>query len=382
MTTWFISHHPGAIAWASLQGLKVDRHIAHLELDPLKAGDIVIGTLPVNLIAEVCARGVRYLSLSLDLPAHLRGQELSQTQMTECNARLEEYTVSDMVQYDQAIEDQSLQIIEQLPLIQVLVKARSLGMQQPQNIGSAWHGGLGKVLHDTEPEAYAILYGEAQEGSTELQAKPYVLRPPSLSANLTAGSPFEFSVILIGTGVAYTSALTNAIHRLGTAGVGPGRGQFNVESIECQPIKLSANTAKSQERDLILRLMSPTLLKKDNAHIQHAPPLELLLKRLFSRVDQFLGQLPDSRPLPPVLRHSLLQSASAASVSNEQLTWQSTPRYSARQKAWMPFGGILGVLEYQQVAPHLLVWLQLAEWLHIGNKTTFGHGRIGLLMSP
>jgi hypothetical protein len=47
----------------------------------------------------------------------------------------------------------------------------------------------------------------------------------------------------------------------------------------------------------------------------------------------------------------------------------------------MPFGGILGVLQYQQVAPHLLIWLQLAEWLHVGNKTTFGHGRIGLLLA-
>lgn len=382
MTTWFISRHPGAVAWANLQGLQVDRHIAHLELEQIKAGDTVIGSLPVNLIAEVCAQGVRYLNLSLDLPAHLRGQELSLAQMTECKARLEAYDVSNLVHYDQAIEEQSLQIIAQLPLMQVRVKARSLGMQQPQNVGSAWHGGLGKVLHDTEPKAYAALYGDAQENGAELQAKPYVLRPPSLSANLAAGAAFEFSVILIGGGVAHASALTNAIHRLASAGVGPGRGQFSVDDIACQPIKLAANAAALQGRDLILRLMSPALLKQDNAHIKHAPPLVLLLKRLFSRVDQFLAQMPESNIMPAALRQALLQHASAASIGNEQLTWHSTPRYSARQKAWMPFGGMLGVLQYQQVAPHLLVWLQLAEWLHVGNKTTFGHGRICVLMAP
>jgi CRISPR-associated protein Csx16 len=382
MTTWFISRHPGAIAWASLQGLQVDRHIAQLELEQLKAGDTVIGSLPVNLVAEVCARGARYLNLSLDLPAHLRGQELSQTQMSECNARLETYTVSSLVQDDKAIEEQSLQIIAQLPLMQILVKARSLGMQQPQNIGSAWHGGLGKVLHDTEPQAYALLYGDEQSSEANgPQAKPYVLRPPALTASLDEGAEFEFSLILIGHGVAHASALTNAIHHLARAGVGPGRGQFSVEDIECQTINLGANAVPMQARDIVLRLMSPTLLKEDNAHIKHAPSLPLLLKRILSRVDIFLSQIPESTPISNGLRQRLLDQASVAHTSNAQVTWHSTPRYSARQKAWMPFGGVVGLLQYQNVAFSILVWLQLAEWLHVGNKTSFGHGRIGVFIA-
>jgi CRISPR-associated protein Csx16 len=93
MTTFFVSRHPGAAAWARQQGLVVDRAAAHLDPAEVQAGDVVIGTLPVNLAAEVCARGGRYLHLSLDLPAAWRGRELGADDMRACGARIEEYRV-------------------------------------------------------------------------------------------------------------------------------------------------------------------------------------------------------------------------------------------------------------------------------------------------
>ena len=93
MTTFFVSRHPGAADWAREQGLAVDRAVAHLDPAQVQAGDVVVGTLPVNLAAEVCARGGRYLHLSLDLPAEWRGRELGAADMRACGARLEEYRV-------------------------------------------------------------------------------------------------------------------------------------------------------------------------------------------------------------------------------------------------------------------------------------------------
>ena len=93
MTTFFVSRHPGAADWALEQGLAVDRAVAHLDPAEVEAGDVVIGTLPVNLAAQVCARGARYLHLTLDLPADWRGQELSAADMQACGVRLEEYRV-------------------------------------------------------------------------------------------------------------------------------------------------------------------------------------------------------------------------------------------------------------------------------------------------
>lgn len=93
MTTFFVSRHPGAAAWAQTQGLAVDRLVAHLDPAEVGAGDMVIGTLPVNLAAAVCSKGARYVHLTLDLPPDWRGRELSAADMAACGARLEAYRV-------------------------------------------------------------------------------------------------------------------------------------------------------------------------------------------------------------------------------------------------------------------------------------------------
>lgn len=97
MTTFFVTRHSGALIWAHQQGLVVDRVVAHLDPGEVAPGDCVIGSLPVNLAAEVCARGGRYLHLTLDLPARLRGQELDAEAMDRYGARIEEYCVEKII---------------------------------------------------------------------------------------------------------------------------------------------------------------------------------------------------------------------------------------------------------------------------------------------
>ncbi len=93
MTTWFISRHPGAIEWARQQGLRVDEYLTHLDPARIRAGDTVIGSLPVNLAAQVCEAGARYRHISLELPANLRGVELSAEQLAELGARVRPFDV-------------------------------------------------------------------------------------------------------------------------------------------------------------------------------------------------------------------------------------------------------------------------------------------------
>ncbi len=96
MTTYFVSRHPGAFEWADAEGIAVDRVIDHLDPAIIEPGDMLIGSLPVNLAAAVCERGAQYLHLSLDLPVTLRGRELSAQQMRDCRARIERYLVRRM----------------------------------------------------------------------------------------------------------------------------------------------------------------------------------------------------------------------------------------------------------------------------------------------
>ena len=72
MTVWFVTRHSGATEWAGQQGLMIDRQVSHLNLDDIEKGDLVLGTLPVNLVAQVNEKGARYLHLVLPLPENLR----------------------------------------------------------------------------------------------------------------------------------------------------------------------------------------------------------------------------------------------------------------------------------------------------------------------
>lgn len=94
MTTYFITRHSGALAWAKQQHLSFDVHLEHLlDLNLLQAGDIIIGTLPINLVYALNKKQVRYIHLSLNIPPQLRGIELTIDQLNTCQATLEEFFV-------------------------------------------------------------------------------------------------------------------------------------------------------------------------------------------------------------------------------------------------------------------------------------------------
>lgn len=90
MTTYFVSRHPGALDWAARQALAATP-IAHLNLNIIKAGDVVIGTLPIQHVAAVNKRGARYFHLEMDIPADQRGANLSADDMERFGAKLVEY---------------------------------------------------------------------------------------------------------------------------------------------------------------------------------------------------------------------------------------------------------------------------------------------------
>ena len=93
MTTWLVTRHPGAREWLAARGIAADRAAAHLDVADLVPGDSVIGVLPYHLAAAVCAGGGRFFSLDVEVPAELRGVELSAAQLEALGARLVEYRV-------------------------------------------------------------------------------------------------------------------------------------------------------------------------------------------------------------------------------------------------------------------------------------------------
>jgi CRISPR-associated protein Csx16 len=93
---WLVSRHPGAVEWAKQQGLHWDRALVHLGDEPLAAGDLVYGTLPVQLAARVCEAGAEYWHLQVPLGEGMRGRELSAEELSDAGARFVRYDVKTM----------------------------------------------------------------------------------------------------------------------------------------------------------------------------------------------------------------------------------------------------------------------------------------------
>lgn len=89
MARYFVSRHPGAIAWAKQNGLSSAVFVTHLDERNLNSGDTLIGSLPAGMAARLCKRGIRYWHLNIELPAHLRGCELSAEEMGQLGVRLQ-----------------------------------------------------------------------------------------------------------------------------------------------------------------------------------------------------------------------------------------------------------------------------------------------------
>lgn len=93
--TWIISRHPGALQLLAELGI-YGLCCAHLDIDHVVAGDVVIGTLPVHLIAKLCERDIEYWHISLNLRAIDRGQELTVDQMKALGVRIERFKVQNV----------------------------------------------------------------------------------------------------------------------------------------------------------------------------------------------------------------------------------------------------------------------------------------------
>ncbi len=82
-----ISRHVGLIDWLATKGVN-GRVISHLGDGDVADGDIVIGTLPVHLVADITSRGALYIHVRIDIPEHLRGQELDRAALDQLDVSL------------------------------------------------------------------------------------------------------------------------------------------------------------------------------------------------------------------------------------------------------------------------------------------------------
>lgn len=90
---YFVSRHVGAILWATKNIQAPVAYITHLDPEIIQKGDIVYGSLPIHIAAEICAKGARFISLVMHIPEELRGKELTADDMNKLSCTVQEYYV-------------------------------------------------------------------------------------------------------------------------------------------------------------------------------------------------------------------------------------------------------------------------------------------------
>lgn len=88
--TIFVTRHAGALEWARRRDIAAEI-VPHLDPAALSAGDVVIGTLPIHIVAQLCAKGVRYRHLAMEIPQDERGKDIGAEDMERFGARLEDF---------------------------------------------------------------------------------------------------------------------------------------------------------------------------------------------------------------------------------------------------------------------------------------------------
>jgi hypothetical protein len=278
----------------------------------------------------------------------------------------------------------------------------SLGMQWSGFPGALLHSGLGMMLARVAPDVFAPLYGPTQTDGP----RPWCLQPPLDSRVAYAPQDaLSLELVFFNPEAQWVQACAQALDALGRAGIGKQRGRFALREVEPVvwktgeepwPHAASATVVAARDhevasagsltladmlasaspaqptRHVSLQLLTPLRLKAAQGYVTGAPSAELLLSRLLARVSMLCGI--SARALP--LAQQAMDEARAMRLAEENLVWDDLTRYSARQRAEMPLGGLTGWLGYtgRGTADAAFAWLSVGEWLQLGARTTFGLG--------
>lgn len=275
-----------------------------------------------------------------------------------------------------------------LYLARLRIQLRSHGFNLPGPRGSAFHGGLGMCLKALDEIAFERCFAPHRESSWP---RPYVLLPPLESrGQFMPGDSLNLELTLFNDAIGDWPVFVAALQRLGQIGVGRDRGRFDVSAVwhvtprddellwlpDLGPLAVQPGLAvgafhpeETTVAGLQVEFVTPLRLKLEGRFLREPPSANLLAERALLRLSQL-----SETPLPATLREQLRTIPTR--IGHADLRWQDWPRWSSRQRQQMPFGGLLGRVVYEGELDQLHPWLHLAQWLHLGGKTSFGLGAL------
>lgn len=290
-------------------------------------------------------------------------------------------------------------------------------IELPEDKGSTFRGGFGHTLKEVwcqRPDgrlcdncrrkelcAYSYIFEtpKAFGGLSELHANnlphPFVLLPPLQSQNLIQpGESLSFRLTLFGSAIHLVESFVVAFDKLGEIGIGRGQGRFRLERVtnedgsvvydvrsrasagqvcirNFEEFELAAS--RFDQPTLELKFLTPTHLLHHGRFVP-VPSFEIFLRRLLGRASE-LAKVHCGKEWT-LDYHALIDTAAAeVRFVHHNLREQDWERYSNRQKQRMKFRGLVGEIAYAGNFKPYLPLILLGQYLHVGNKTSFGMGK-------
>jgi hypothetical protein len=264
-------------------------------------------------------------------------------------------------------------------------------------------GGCGEFCREPQRCGFFSLFEQsrANNGAGANQPKPLVLDPPCgeelqrIARGGAVRAPFVLKpgtplaeienhgtnqiqsgqrvrVGIRGFGAA-SAALDGVVEGVRRSGLECKGGRLRLRAVEGGPRRLEWN---DQATRLRVNLLTPLMTKDGDGVCRE--PLQISVKLLEQAVvrtvqvyNTFFSQqkLPFVNAIWPGLQ-----------LTGYRLFRHDIERRSYRQGKWMRFSGIVGSLEWEGNVAPLVPWLRAAEVLHIGQKATFGLGKVECLL--
>lgn len=265
------------------------------------------------------------------------------------------------------------------------------------------HGACGEQCDIPTSCPFFSLFEQSRNaaGTGPNRLKPLIQEPPLSAdlANLAAGAPvrppFEIAPaspipllrndsrtsLLPGTRISVTlrglgqagAALDGIVEGVRRNGLEVKGGRLHLTG--CHGGRQQFPPPPSQPVQLLrLELLTPTIIRIGEATCFEPTALaravlEQSVVRTVQVYNHFFSRETGKAPFTQV-------SFPRATLTSHRLFHYLLSRHSYRQEKWMDFDGAVGWMEWEGDLTSALPWLRAAEILHIGQKATFGLGKI------
>lgn len=262
--------------------------------------------------------------------------------------------------------------------------------------GDVWRSVFGLAL-DTVSTALRLQLMAPDSG-----VKLWSLRAPAVrEGSIAAGVEVRSEILLFGPLCDRLDDVVAAIKLAGELGFGKLRVKAELLGLKLlstnglpQPVEpvhrstlvsawsiyeqaaLACSDADAARCGLRVQLITPLNIKHQNQPLRQAPSLRQLVTRILERAEKLCDPGGVGRILEAEEWHQVMDIAAQSAFMATHLQWVERARYSAAQQQTMPWGGLVGHIEYSAPAAGLAPWFAIAEWLQLGSKVTSGQGVI------